>query len=240
MNQTLKIYRLLLNHFGSQGWWPTTKEGHIHGTYHDTPRIKNLTEKERFEICIGAILTQNTAWSNVEKALQQLHAQGLVIPQALLRVSFQRLASLIRSSGYFRQKAKRLRVFSNYVVHNYQGKVGTFLKKPLGELRSELLELHGIGPETADSILLYAGTHAIFVVDAYTKRIGERVGLFKTDQYEEIQNYFHTHLRKSTALFNEYHALFVALGKEICRPTPLCEKCPLNKNCELGRKTLCL
>ncbi len=236
MNRTLKIYDLLLDRFGSQGWWPTTREGDVDGSYHPKPRVKNLSEKEQFEICLGAILTQNTAWSNVGKALSQLHLQGLVAPEALLRAPFPSLASLIRSSGYFRQKAKRLKAFSKYLVQNYNGKVSSFLNQPLGKLRLELLALHGIGPETADSILLYAGSHAIFVVDAYTKRIGQRVGLFHSDKYAEVQNYFHSHLKKSPALFNEFHALFVALGKEFCRPTPLCEKCPLKKVCSTGRK----
>ena len=223
-----------MSHFGSQGWWPTTKNGAVAPSYALTPRVKSLTSLEQFEICVGAILTQNTAWSNVEKALIELHKRGIKTPQSIIEISSSSLEKLIRPSGYFRQKAKKLKLFSRYVVDHYQGNVSKLLKQPGAKVREELLELYGIGPETADSILLYAATHAIFVVDAYTKRIGQRLGLFNTEKYEEVQNYFHTRLQKSAPLYNEYHALLVALGKDFCRPTPRCPGCPLKNVCKFN------
>lgn len=238
MNRAIRIYSLLLKHFHSQGWWPTTPPKKIHPVYHSSPKVKALSESEKFEICIGAILTQNTAWSNVEKALAQLNKNKLMRPEKIARAPFAKLAKIILSSGYFREKTKKLKFFSKYLLKNYAGKVSSLLKKAPEETRAELLSLYGLGPETVDSILLYAGEVPIFVVDAYTRRIGNRVGLFHTDKYHEVQRYFHKAAQKSAAVFNEFHALLVALGKNICRAQPLCEKCPLNKLCALGRKNL--
>lgn len=206
--------------------------------YHSFPKVDRFLESERFEICLGALLTQNTAWTNVEKALSALHGAKITTPEKILKTPFQKLARRIRSSGYFRQKAKRLQFFSRYLIENYGGKVERLLKKPLAEARAELLALHGVGPETADSILLYAGGKPVFVVDAYTKRIGQRAGLFRADKYSEIQNYFHRHLKRSAALYNEAHALLVALGKNICKSKPLCGQCPIQKICKTGQRTL--
>ncbi|MBI2119331.1 MAG: hypothetical protein HYT97_06870 [Elusimicrobia bacterium] len=231
MNKAYKTYQSLLKHFGPQGWWPLTPKGKFHPAYHPEARTSNLLNQEMFEICVGALLTQNTAWSNVEKALVELNKAGVLTPQKLVKISFSRLARLIRSSGYFRQKSKRLKIFSKYLMEHYQGEMNKIFSKPLMEARKELLACHGIGPETADSILLYAGSHPIFVVDAYTRRIGNRVGLFHSQDYSHIQEYFQANLHKSSRLFNEIHALLVQLGKEFCRTKPLCEGCPLNKDC---------
>lgn len=233
-----KIYKLLLKRFGSQGWWPTTPPRKIHPRYHSRPKTKNLTEREKFEICLGAVLTQNTAWTNVEKALAELHRLDVRTPEKISNLRPVELERIIRSSGYFRQKAKKLKFFSNYLIKNYSGRVKNLFRKPFPDLRRELLDLYGVGPETADSILLYAGGRPVFVVDAYTRRIGKRLGWFKTDDYSAVQSFFETRLRKSAALFNEFHALLVRLGKDHCRTRPLCGGCPLSRDCRTGRKVL--
>lgn len=233
-----RVYRLLYDRFGHQGWWPTTPQGELTPLYHTRPG-RPLTETDMFEICVGAILTQNTAWTNVKKALVELNRHRLLDPRQILNVPFSSLAKMIRSSGYFRQKAKKLRFFSRYLIRNYSGKVGNLLKRPMPALREELLGLYGLGPETADSILLYAGGFPVFVVDAYTRRIGNRVGLFSAESYGEVQKYFEVRLRdfkgkKASLLYNEYHALLVALGKNYCRTRPLCKECPLRRVCRTG------
>lgn len=180
---------------------------------------------------MGAILTQNTAWANVEKAIANLKAQGLMSPEALNTLSLNELAELIRPAGYYRVKAARLKPFLEYLLREYQGNLEKMFKKPLGALRKELLNLHGIGEETADSILLYAGGYPIFVVDAYTRRILHRHGLARESAtYQEIQAIFMENLPKKVDLFNEYHALLVATGKHFCRKRPGCEVCPLKKD----------
>lgn len=238
MNVPWRLYHLLHQHFGTQGWWPTTPYKKTEPVYHPEPKVHNLSEPEKFEICAGAILTQNTAWTNVTKALIQLHKNRALSAKKIVQVPFPTLAQWIRSSGYFRQKAKKLKIFARYLISKYDGQVGLLLKQPASVVREELLQLHGMGPETVDSILLYAGGHPIFVVDAYTKRIGNRVGLFKTEDYAKVQDYFQKELPKSVSLYNEYHALLVALGKNVCKTKPLCEICPLNKMCRYANKSL--
>lgn len=238
MVSPIQIYSLLRRHFGPRGWWPTTPAGQNQPVYHSSPRINGLSDAERFEICLGAILTQNTAWTNVEKALCQLSRVRALTPERIASMSFLRLCALVRSSGYFRQKAKKLKIFARYLLRKYGGSAGRLLAKPAEELRVELLRIYGVGPETADSMLLYAGGHAVFVVDAYTRRIGRRIGLFETEDYEKIRSYFERNLERSPELFNEFHALLVALGKDICRPKPRCELCPLRKDCRTGAALL--
>lgn len=182
----------------------------------------------------------------MEKALIELHSYHFMSAQKILKVPSSKLQQLIRSSGYFRQKTKKLKFFCNYLNKNYSGKVSEMLKKPVNVLREELLGLYGMGPETVDSILLYAGGKPVFVVDAYTRRIGRRVGLFRTEDYSKIQNFFQSGLCHSRAgenpelvsLYNESHALLVALGKNYCRKSPLCEKCPLNRICNFSKKMM--
>jgi endonuclease-3 related protein len=212
-----QIYDLLFERFGPQDWWPG-----------DTP----------FEIIIGAILTQNTNWTNVEKAIANLKKNSVLSPDKLHKLDIKKLAGLIRPAGYFNIKAKRLKNFINWLFENYSGKLKNLEKVPTDRLRRELLSIKGVGPETADSILLYAFERPVFVVDAYTFRICSRHRLIdKGADYHQIQEFFESNLAASrkgrltadVQLFNEYHALLVRLGKDFCKPTPRCEDCPLNQ-----------
>jgi len=202
----VSIYERLLRAFGPQGWWPG-----------ETP----------FEVCIGAILTQNTAWSNVEKAISNLKARGVFDPDSLLGMSQAELAALIRPAGYFNQKARKIRDFLSWFVKT--GGFEAMEGMETSALRKSLLSIRGIGPETADSILLYALGRPIFVVDAYTVRALSRHEIIAPDaDYREVQALFHENLPPDARMFNEFHALFVRLGKTNCRKTgPLCDDCPL-------------
>ncbi len=205
--QLLRLYWALFRRFGPQRWWPA---------------------KTPLEVAVGAILTQNTAWSNVERALERLAAQRLVDPRRLRALSQVELARLIRPSGTYRIKAQRLKAFLDFLWERFNGRVERLKKAPLEKLRSALLSVPGIGPETADSILLYAAGRPIFVVDAYTRRVLARHRLVPPDiGYEPLRAVFERHLPSDPALFNEYHALLVAVGKRYCRSRPLCESCPL-------------
>jgi endonuclease-3 related protein len=192
---------------GPMRWWPA-----------QTP----------FEVIVGAILTQSTAWGNVERAIANLRAVGLLTPAAMLRVRMTRLATLVRPSGYFRQKAKKLKAFVRFLQTAHGGSLDRMFLIPTLELREQLLAVHGIGPETADSILLYAGNHPIFVVDAYTHRILGRHGITdgKAD-YERVRAFIENSIPQPE-LFNEFHALIVNTGKNWCRKSaPRCAECPL-------------
>ncbi|MCZ6602117.1 MAG: endonuclease III domain-containing protein [Planctomycetota bacterium] len=201
------IYRKLSSHFGPMNWWPG-----------DTP----------FEMIVGAILTQNTAWRNVVLAIRNLKEARALSPRALRGLSEAKVARLIRPSGYFRVKARRLRSFIDFLYERHQGSLARMFRRPLPQLREELLGVSGIGPETADSILLYAGGMPSFVVDAYTRRVfGRHYFLGEDASYEETKSLFEENLPVDVPLFNEYHALIVNLGKDFCRPRPRCEGCPL-------------
>lgn len=226
------VYRRLLKAYGPQGWWPVTPAGGRKPRYRPGRSVA-LTERQRLEVCTGAILTQNTNWGNVEKAMERLHDAGLRDLDALLAVPPRRLEGLIRSSGYFRQKAKKLKTFARHLAAR-GGKVGRWLCGDLRERREELLGLHGVGPETADSILLYAGGRAAFVVDAYTLRIGKRLGWLRKATYEQAQGYLTRRLPEDVGLYNEFHALLVKLAKERCRKTPQCPGCPVQEVCRHG------
>ena len=205
----IEIYQRLLDHFGPQHWWPA-----------ESP----------FEVCIGAILTQNTAWQNVEKAIKNLKNNGLLSPQGLKDIPVEELARLIIPAGYFNVKARRLMAFIDFLWAEFQGSLEIMFSLDLASLRPDLLTVSGIGHETADSILLYAGGYPIFVIDAYTKRIFSRHHLGPEDTgYHELQQYFMERLSPDTKLFNEYHALLVRLGKEYCRKEPCCSDCPLSR-----------
>jgi len=225
--QLLKIYNKLLNYFGPQNWWPVTNQGSIKPTYEHREK---LTERQKLEICIGAILTQNTAWKNVEIAIENLNKENLIDIRKLKKIDKKKLARLIKSAGYYNQKAIKLKTFAKYIAENYKGNLKEFFKKDIEKLREELLTIKGVGKETADSIILYAAEKPIFVVDAYTKRIFDRIG-YKEETYEQLQNLFMENLEKDTKLFNEYHALLVELGKKICKTKPLCDKCPVKEEC---------
>jgi len=182
-----------------------------------------------FEVIVGAILTQSTAWVNVERAIANLRGARLLSADAMGRVSAARLAGLVRPSGYFRQKAKKLKAFVRFLQRNYSGSLTRMFETPTAQLREQLLEVHGIGPETADSILLYAGEHPVFVVDAYTHRIFERHALVEgKPDYERVRAFVESSLPRDSALFNEFHALIVNTGKNWCRKgAPRCDGCPL-------------
>lgn len=200
----LNIYHQLLNKYGRQGWWPTIS--------------KNEKEKQ-FEIIVGSILTQNTSWTNVEKAILSLKQSNLLNPEKILKIEKKKLARLIKSSGYYNQKAERLKIISEF-----------FLKsKKTNKIpnREELLKVKGIGQETADSILLYAYNKPYFVVDAYTKRLLSCFNI-KFKDYEQYQNFFHKNLPSDAGLFKEFHALIVEHSKKICKKEPDCRNCCLS------------
>jgi endonuclease III related protein len=202
-----RLDRLLLDlqeGFAPQQWWPA-----------ETP----------FEVIVGAILTQNTAWANVEKALARLRPEGLLTPGKLLRLDLEELGALIRPSGYFRAKARKLHEISRWYLD--AGGLSALRERPLGPLRSELLGVWGVGPETADSILCYAAGRRTAVVDAYTRRVlGRHRFLPSTASYEEMRGWLSDRLVDSQAVFEEFHALFVRVGYNHCKPSPRCDRCP--------------
>lgn len=204
-----KAYEMLRKSFGPQHWWPG-----------DTP----------FEIIVGAILTQNTNWTNVEKALDNIKTKNLLSAQKLYKIPINQLAQLIKPAGYFNVKAKRLKNFLHFFFQEYKGKIDSMKNEPLDILRKKLLSVNGIGPETADSILLYAFDKPSFVVDAYTLRFLYRHNIVKKgEDYHVIKDLFEQKIKPSVRIYNEYHALIVRLGKDYCRPKPLCAQCPLNQ-----------
>ena len=210
MNKTkvlTEIYDSLFNSFGKQYWWPG-----------DTG----------FEVVIGAILTQNTNWANVEKAIRNLKNAKIFTPKKLHEINQEKLAELIKPSGYFNVKAKRLKHFIEWLFLNHDGSLSKLFKLDYATLREQLLTVNGIGKETADSIILYAAEKPTFVVDAYTKRVLVRHGLITEDyNYDAIKEVFEENLPKEVPLYNEYHALIVMVGKYYCKPKMQCEECPL-------------
>lgn len=204
-----EIYQRLFHAFGPQHWWPG-----------DSP----------FEIAVGAILTQNTNWSNVEKAIQNLKKQDALAVKTIHDMPVQKLAELIKPAGYFNVKAKRLKNFIHFLMIKYHGSMKGIGDGDMQVIRKNLLDVNGIGPETADSILLYALEKPVFVIDAYTKRVLSRHGIMGDEKpYDEFQELFHSALDRDVKLYNQYHALFVKVGKTYCkRKKPLCEECPLN------------
>jgi endonuclease-3 related protein len=210
MNKVYEIYEILLDHFGPQGWWPG-----------DTP----------FEIMVGAVLTQNTNWTNVNRAINNLKKENLLSFEKLHALPVEILAEKIQPAGYFNLKAARLKNLLNFIAQEYNGSLEDLFAGDMQTLREHILTVKGIGPETADSILLYAAGKPAFVVDAYTHRIFARHNIIAEEEgYYEIQEYFALSLPEDVELFNQYHALIVRLGKEFCKKsTPLCSRCPLEK-----------
>jgi endonuclease-3 related protein len=216
----LRVYRRLRRRYGPAGWWPA---------------------ESSLEICVGAILVQNTAWANVERALERLRQRSLVSFDALDRLPASRLAPLLRPSGTFRVKARRLRAFLDFLGAEYGGRVEKMNGEHPSVLRRKLLSVPGIGPETADSIALYAAGKPVFVVGAYTRRVLSRLGLLQADPpgrpstrhggYAQVQRYLTDRLPRDAELYNDYHAQLVRLGKEHCRPRPRCSGCPLDDLC---------
>jgi endonuclease III related protein len=212
------IYNRLYKEYGPQHWWPA---------------------EEPFEMIVGAILTQSAAWTNVEKAISNLKKAGALSPEALRRLSETELAQLIYPSGYYSVKARKLKAFADYFGEKYGDSLEKLFRQGVNELRSELLSVYGIGEETADSIILYAGHKPVFVIDAYTRRITGRLGLRpavppapSADKYADYQRLFMTALPQDVPLFNEYHALLVRLAKETCHKEPACSGCCLNRGKE--------
>jgi endonuclease-3 related protein len=203
----LEMYKAMFDRFGPQHWWPG---------------------ETAIEIVVGAVLTQNTSWKNVEKAIGRLSERGLLSLKALHSSNPTELADAIRPAGYYNIKAKRLKNLVGLIASSHGEDLEGFLSQETHRLREALLSVKGIGPETADSILLYAGGHPVFVVDAYTFRILSRHGMCdETAAYQELQDLFMDHLPHETALFNEFHALIVRTAKEFCAKTPRCAQCPL-------------
>ena len=205
--QLTEIYDLLFKRFGSQHWWPGDSQ---------------------FEIIVGAVLTQNTNWANVEKAIVNLKTANALSPGALFNMPREQLAVLIKPAGYFNIKAKRLGNLLDWLCNEYSGELENVEQLNTSRLREELLSIKGIGPETADSILLYAFNRPVFVVDTYTARICGRHGLIEPPfEYEQLQELFQYNLPEDVKMFNEFHALLVQVGKEYCRPKAKCTGCPL-------------
>ncbi len=208
-NKYQRIYDILDSHYGPQHWWPA-----------DSP----------FEVMVGAVLVQNTTWKNASAAISKLKEAGLMSPSAITKTSIDHLATLIISSGYFNIKAKRLMALCEWLCD--QGDIEQLKLRALKILRKELLAVHGIGPETADDVLLYALDKPVFVIDAYTCRLFSRLGLIEHDEtYEKLQQSFEQSLECNVELFNQYHALIVVHAKNICQKNPVCEKCCLQKEC---------
>ena len=208
----LGIYHRLLAHFGPQHWWPA---------------------REPFEVIVGAILTQSAAWGNVEKAIANLRVAGALSPRALRRLSLSRLAKLVYPCGYYNAKALKLKSFAFWLGNHYNDDLDSLFANDTGELRQQLLSVHGIGRETADSIMLYAAGKPIFVIDAYTRHVISRIGLApEKDSYGAYQALFMQNLPPDTQLFNEYHALLVGLAKNVCHRRPLCQQCCLSDICQ--------
>ena len=206
-----EVYERLLRHRGPQGWWPA-----------ETP----------FEVCVGAILVQNTAWPNAEKALAALRTAGRLSYAGLAGIAPADLAVLIRPSGCYNVKAKRLAAFVAFLGREYGGRVESMSSREPRALRAQLLAVPGIGRETADSIALYAASLPLFVIDAYTRRVFGRLGMIRGDEaYDELQRWFMDGLATDAALFNEYHAQIVIHAKDVCRKRPLCSRCPLDSSC---------
>ncbi len=204
-----EVYQQLYEALGPQHWWPA---------------------ESAFEVVLGAVLVQNTAWRNVEKAIENLRQSDLLSAKAMYQLAPEELEELIRPAGYFRMKTRRIRNLLDHLFTQHEGSLSAMLKVDTETLREELLQINGIGPETADSILLYAAERPVFVVDTYTNRILKRHGWIEHEaDYSTIQAHFQTHLEADSQLYNEFHALLVRIGNLYCRKKPRCEECPLSK-----------
>ena len=208
------IYRQLMECYGPQHWWPA---------------------EEPFEVMVGAVLTQSAAWLNVEKAIDNLKTSKVMSPQALRHLSLPEIATLIRPCGYYNSKARKLKSLVNWLEEYCNDNLDKLFDINTNQLRQQLLSIYGIGQETADSIILYAANKPVFVIDAYTRRIISRIGLAPgSNSYTAYQSLFMDNLPADVRLFNEYHALLVSLGKNVCRKRPLCQQCCLCGMCRFG------
>ncbi|MEA3429741.1 MAG: endonuclease [Nanoarchaeota archaeon] len=227
-----KIYQKFLKEYKPQLWWPTTPKNKLKPEYLGGPS----NEKEKFEIILGAILTQNTSWVNVEKAIINLNKHNILNINSLNSINIKKLKLLIKPAGYYNQKSERLKLIAKFLNNNPITKLE---KLNIKKLRPLLLKQKGIGPETADSILLYALNKPVFVIDTYTKRIFSRIGfLEEKSTYEEWQKLFHKNLKEDLKQFQEYHALIVEHAKRYCKKKPLCNICILKENCKNAKNHL--
>ncbi len=214
MDRTREMYDHLLAAYGPQHWWPA---------------------ETRFEVIVGALLMPQTSWRNVEAAIRNLRDAGLLDPMRLAAAPVPVVRRHVRIAGLYRTKPARLRAFCRRLIDRAGGDLDRYFDRPTQAVRADLLAQAGVGPETADSILLYAGGHPVFVVDAYTIRIGGRIGLFDGDAYEPVRRSFEDRMPRDVDVYREYHALLVAHAKAVCRPKPRCDVCPVRSRCDFGR-----
>ena len=213
MDSSRTVYERLLDRYGPQHWWPA-----------ETP----------FEVIVGALLMQQTAWRNVDEAIRHLKRAGLLDVRAIASASVPVLRRHVKVTGLYRTKPRRLQRFCRHLLIRSDGDLKAYFDRPTDVVRADLLAQEGVGPETADSILLYAGNHPVFLVDAYTIRVGRRIGLFDTDQYPAVQRYFEDSMPRDLGLYQEYHALVVKHAVTLCRRTPKCDPCPVRDLCDYG------
>jgi len=219
LDREIEVYRRLLDHHGPQHWWPA---------------------ENAFEVIVGALLMQQTAWRNVAAAIRSLKEAGLLEVHALASASVPLIRRHVKGTGLYRTKPRRLRDFCRHLLARSDGDLTRYFDRPTESARADLLAQEGVGPETADSILLYAGGHPVFLVDAYTIRVGRRIGLFDAEAYDAVQRHFEESVPRDLRVYQEYHALFVRHAVTLCRPTPKCDACPLQEMCDFGlgrRKT---
>ncbi len=214
MDRTREAYRRLVKAYGPQRWWPA-----------DTA----------FEVIVGALLMQQTSWRNVERAIANLKRSGRLNPEALASAPVDAIRGDVKIAGLYRTKPSRLKAFCRHLLERSGGDLDRYFRRPTDVVRSDLLAQPGVGPETADSILLYAGGHPVFVVDAYTIRIGRRVGFLSTDDYARVQGHFEDRVPRDVDVYREFHALLVRHAKDVCRPKPRCGLCVLQTICDVGR-----
>ncbi len=215
MDATRAALRRLGDRYGPQHWWPAETE---------------------FEVIVGALLMQQTVWANVERALANLRDAGLLDAHALAAASVTTIRRHVRIAGLHRTKPARLKAFCRHLVERADGDLARYFDRPTEVVRADLLGQEGVGPETADSILLYAGRHPVFVVDAYTVRIGTRLGLFTDTKYDAVQRHLEAQVPRDLDAYREDHALLVTHAKTLCRPRPRCGECPLLASCAFGRR----
>lgn len=215
MDSEMEAFRRLLQRYGPQHWWPAD------GT---------------FDVIVGALLMPQTAWRNVATAIRNLKAAGLLDVRSLAAAPLATIRRHVKGTGLYRVKPRRLRDFCRHLLSRSDGDLSGYFDRPTDLVRADLLAQEGVGPETADSMLLYAGGHPVFLVDAYTIRIGGRIGWFDSDDYGEVQRHFERHVPRDLATYREYHALLVAHAKALCRPKPRCEACPLREMCAFGQR----
>ena len=213
-----RVYDLLYERYRPQGWWPA---------------------ETKLEVVLGAILVQSTAWGNAAKALAAIKRAGVLDVVALARLSEGEIGELVRSSGFYTVKARRVKAFVGHVMERYGGDLDVMLERDAKELRTELLGIHGIGEETADCIILYAAGKPRFVIDEYTRRIVGRLGVGPGGRgtYADYQRIFEEAMPSEAGVYGEYHALLIALGKDVCRKRPECSRCVLSRVCEVGRRS---